>query len=130
MKLKDLLKEGSDSKTNYFYLNDNYEETLHKIPLDLQFEIQDLLDEKLGNGFFEKTIKKYEDEFSKLAFYHPIHDKWLPKEQAAKVENELDKFVSIIEKELNKKIAKLISDLKKGADDVKKDIKISLQPAK
>ena len=85
MKLKDLLKEGSDSKTNYFYLNDNYEETLHKIPLDLQFEIQDLLDEKLGNGFFEKTIKKYEDEFSKLAFYHPIHDKWLPKEQAAKV---------------------------------------------
>jgi hypothetical protein len=126
MKLKDLLKEGSNAKTNYSHLRNNYEKVLDNIPFDLMYDIENLL----GSDFVEKAYKKYQDEFGELAFYHPVHDNWLPKDKATKVETELDKFVSFIEKELNKKNAKMIADLKKGASDVKKDIKISLQPQK
>ena len=126
MKLKNLLNEGSNANTNYSHLRNNYEKVLDNIPFDLMYDIENLL----GSDFVEKAYKKYQDEFGKLAWYHPVHDNWLPKDQATKVETELDKFVSFIEKELNKKNAKMIADLKKGASDVKRDIKISLQPKK
>ena len=117
------INEGSNANTNYYYLNRNYEKVLQNIPYDLTFDIDDALE----NGSWEKLSKKYEDEYSKLAFYHPVHDNWHPKDQAKKVEVELDKLISTVEKELLKKVNKMISGLKKGADGVKKDIKISLQ---
>lgn len=123
IKLKKILTEGSNAKTNYYYLNKNIENVLDKISDDTTFKIDDLM----GHDYYEKVSKKYSDEIWKLAFYHPIHDNWQPKDQAKIVETELDKMITTIEKDLNKKINKLISDLKKGANDVKKEIKISLQ---
>ena len=116
-------KTLNEVNTNFFYLNRNYDKVLDEISHDLYYEI----DRVIGDDVYEKVSKKFQDEFSELAFYHPRHDKWHPKDKAKIVEKELDKMVSTINKEMSKKTKKLLDELKKSALSIKKHIKISLQ---
>ena len=116
-------KTLNEVNTNFFYLNRNYDKVLDEISHDLYYEI----DRIIGDDVYEKVSKKFQDEFNELAFYHPRHDKWHPKDKAKIVEKELDKMVSTINKEMSKKTKKLLDELKKSALSIKKHIKISLQ---
>lgn len=116
-------KTLNEVNTNFYYLNRNYEKVLGEISHDLYYEI----DRVIGDDVYEKVSKKFQDEFTELAFYHPRHDKWHPKDKAKIVEKELDKMVSTINKEMSKKTKKLLDELKKSALSIKKHIKISLQ---
>lgn len=116
-------KTLNEVNTNFFYLNRNYDKVLGEISHDLYYEI----DRIIGDDVYEKVKQKFEDEFGELAFYHPRHDKWHPKDKAKIVEKELDKMVSAINKEMSKKTKKVLDELKKSALSIKKHIKISLQ---
>ena len=116
-------KTLNEVNTNFFYLNRNYDKVLDEISHDLYYEI----DRIIGDDVYEKVSKKFQDEFNELAFYHPRHDKWHPKDKAKIVEKELYKMVSTINKEMSKKTKKLLDELKKSALSIKKHIKISLQ---